>query len=141
MTTSKRLETVRGYWGAGEAGNWDGAAQFIGPGYYFIDRATGVESRTIEELLEGRADEEAWSDSRFEIGEVYDTAGDAMIVEAVKSGTITGPWRSMSTEGQRVTFPICTIFRFNDDDLIVGEEAYYDMASIQRQLGYEVSSA
>jgi len=141
VTTSTRLETVRGYWSAGEDGDWDGAARFIGPGYYSIDRATGVESRTVEELLEAQADEEAWSDTRFEIGDVYDTSGDAMIVEAIKSGTINGPWRSMSAEGQRVTFPICTIFRFDADDLIVGEEAYDDMASIQRQLGYEATSA
>ena len=42
----------------------------------------------------------------------------------------------MEASGQTVSFPLCTIFKFNADNKIVCEEAYYDMLSISRQLGY-----
>ena len=60
-----------------------------------------------------------------------------IIVQVDQSCTVTGPWRSMDTTGQRIEFPFCDIFRFDSEGRIVHAEAYYDMRSIRRQLGYE----
>ncbi len=81
------------------------------------------------------ADDLPWSDLRFEITNAFDT-NDALLVQAVRSGRITGTWRSIETTGQHVTFEFLDIFKFNSDDQIVWEEAYYDMSDIMRQLGY-----
>jgi len=40
------------------------------------------------------------------------------------------------TTGQHVSSEFLDIFKFNSDDQIVWEEAYYDMSDIMRQLGY-----
>ena len=37
-----------------------------------------------------------------------------------------------------MSFPLLTIFKFDGDDRIVLEEAYYDMSAIIRQLGYNI---
>jgi hypothetical protein len=40
-----------------------------------------------------------------------------------------------------VSFPLCTIFKFNADNKIVYEEAYYGMQAISQQLGYHPAAA
>ena len=76
----------------------------------------------------------------FEIESAFET-DDAVIVQAVRRGTITGSWRSMESPGRSVSFPLCTICKFNADNKIVYEEAYYDMQAISRQLGYHPAAA
>ncbi|MGH3677388.1 MAG: ester cyclase [Mycobacterium sp.] len=136
--TSKRLETVRKYWEATSRADWPAAGKCVGPAYQWIEHGTGVVAKTVEQLLAANADEEPWSDVSFEIGGVFET-GDALVVQAVRRGTITGSWRSMEATGQSVSFPLCTIFKFNADELIMSEEAYYDMSAVARQLGYELA--
>ena len=133
--TGKRLETVRAFWDACSQGDWAGAGRYVGDGYVWVDHATGVVAKTPEELQEALADDLPWSDLRFEITNVFDS-NDALIVQAVRSGRITGTWRSMETTGQHVSFEFLDIFKFNSNDQIVWEEAYYDMSDIMRQLGY-----
>jgi predicted ester cyclase len=82
----------------------------------------------------------SWSGVSFEIESAFET-DDAVIVQAVRRGTITGSWRSMESPGRSVSFPLCTICKFNADNKIVYEEAYYDMQAISRQLGYHPAAA
>ena len=125
---------VRTYWRASERGDWQAAGNCIGPGYRWIDHATGVDAQSPEELQEALADAKAWSNTRFQIEHAFEARDGELIVQASQSCNITGLWRSMETTGQHVSFPICTIFKFDSNDRIVHEETYYDMLSITRQL-------
>ncbi len=133
--SGKRLATVRAFWDACSRGDWTGAGSYVGEGYVWVDHATGVVAKTPKEHQEALADDLPWSDLRFEITNAFDTH-DALIVQAVRSGRLTGTWRSMETTGQHVSFEFLDIFKFNSDDQIVWEEAYYDMSDIMWQLGY-----
>jgi steroid delta-isomerase-like uncharacterized protein len=63
-------------------------------------------------------------------------AGDAaVILEVIVRGRHFGPWRGLPPTGRRVELPLCGIFTFDDEDRIAGERAYYDRATLLRQLG------
>lgn len=133
--SSKRLDTVRAYYEASSRADWQAAGACTGPGYQWIDHGTGIVATTAEQLQQATADEGPWSNVSFEIEDAFEADG-VLIIQAVRSGTIHGSWRAMEATGQTVSFPLCTIFKFNADNKIVCEEAYYDMLSISRQLGY-----
>ena len=62
--------------------------------------------------------------------------GDAtVIMEVIVRGRHFGPWRGLPPTGRRVELPLCGIFTFDDDDRLLGERAYYDRATLLRQLG------
>ena len=60
---------------------------------------------------------------------------DAVIMEVIVRGRHFGPWRGLPPTGRRVELPLCGIFTFDDDDRLLGERAYYDRATLLRQLG------
>jgi steroid delta-isomerase-like uncharacterized protein len=63
-------------------------------------------------------------------------AADAtVILEVIVRGRHLGPWRGLPPTGRRVELPLCGIFTFDDNDRIAGERAYYDRATLLRQLG------
>ena len=64
-----------------------------------------------------------------------ETDDGALVVQSTMAGTLTGMWRSVEATGQRVTHAACSIFRFNEDRLIVSEEMYADALTIMSQLG------
>jgi steroid delta-isomerase-like uncharacterized protein len=59
----------------------------------------------------------------------------AVILEIIVRGRQLGPWRSLPPTGRHVELPLCGIFTFDDDDRLAGERAYYDRATLLRQLG------
>jgi steroid delta-isomerase-like uncharacterized protein len=61
-------------------------------------------------------------------------ADDAVIAEARITGTHDGPWAGIPATGRRVDIPIVAIFDFEEDRLVC-EKAYYDVATILRQIG------
>jgi predicted ester cyclase len=138
--TTRRLETIRAMWDACCKGNWAAAGTYVGPNYVWIDHATGVVARTPEEHNEALADELPWSNLQFEITNAFHSDDGSVIVQAVRTGNLTGNWRSIETTGQAVSFEFIDIFKFNEDDQIVHEEAYYDMAAVMRQLGHHLAS-
>lgn len=75
------------------------------------------------------ADAQAWSNTRFTIENAFQTDDGTVIVQAVQSCNITGSWRSMEAQGQHVSFPLCSIFKFDSEDRIIHEESYNDMLS------------
>jgi predicted ester cyclase len=133
---TNHIDTIREYWRASDEADWDAAGRCIGDGYVWIDHATGVVARTPEELQGALADAQAWSNTRFTIENAFQTDDGTVIVQAVQSCNITGSWRSMEAQGQHVSFPLCSIFKFDSEDRIIHEESYYDMLSVRRQLGY-----
>ena len=134
---SRGLDTVRRVWKAAEEGDYEAAAACIGPGYVWIDHGLGVVARSPKEIAAAFADFKPWSNVRYEIEEAFESIEGVVVVRAVKSGNLTGSWRSMEATGQHVSYQFCDIFKFDSDARIVYEEAYYDMASIRKQLGYE----
>ena len=136
--TSAHLDTVRAYYKALDAQDWAVTDRCVGPSYVWIDHGMGVVARTPAEIQAALADEEPWkASSSLNIEHAFETTDGALIVQGVRSGTITGTWRGMEASGQRITFPFCAVIRFDDDGRIVHEEQYYDMLAVRRQLGYD----
>lgn len=134
--SSKNLDTVRKYFKACGELDSETARRFIGPGYVWIDRGTGVVARSPAELQKALEEFSSCSSARYEIDEALEAKGGPIVIQGVETCTVAGPWRSMEATGQQVSFPFCSIFRFDDDGLIVHEEQYYDMYCVRRQLGY-----
>jgi predicted ester cyclase len=133
---TNHLDTIREYWRASDEADWDAAGRCVGAGYVWIDHATGVVARTPEELQDALTDAQAWSNTRFQIEDAFETGDGTVIVQAVQSCNIAGSWRSMEAQGQQVSLPLCSIFKFDGEGRIIHQETYYDMLSVRRQLGY-----
>jgi steroid delta-isomerase-like uncharacterized protein len=76
----------------------------------------------------------AMPDLAIEVRQRY-AAEAAVVVEVVISGRHFGAWRGLPATGRRVSFPLCGIFTFDDQDRLAGEKIYYDRATVLRQLG------
>ena len=76
----------------------------------------------------------ASADFQIEIKNRY-TTDDAVILEVTISGTHTGAWRGLPPTGKSISFPLCGIFTFDQEDKLLGEKIYYDRATVFRQLG------
>lgn len=61
-------------------------------------------------------------------------ADDAVIVEGSFSGTQTGPWAGLPPSGRSVDVRFCAVFDF-DEDRMLCERLYFDLATMMRQLG------
>jgi steroid delta-isomerase-like uncharacterized protein len=61
-------------------------------------------------------------------------ADDAVIGEARITGTHNGPFAGIPPTGRRVDVPMAAIFEFDDDRLLC-EKVYYDVATILVQIG------
>jgi steroid delta-isomerase-like uncharacterized protein len=59
---------------------------------------------------------------------------ESAILEVTMSGTHTGVWRGLPGTGNKVEFPACAVFAFDDQNKIAGERIYYDRATVLRQL-------
>ena len=130
------VETVRKYLELSARKDYRAvAAQVIGDGYTWIDHTNGVVATTPEQLEAAMVEDLQWSDYNFEIKQAMETTDGAVVVLATLTKTLTGEWRGVKGQGQRVTWEFCDIFRFDADGRIVHEEGYGDNLSIMRQLG------
>ncbi len=127
---------IRAYFEASGEIDWEAAGRCIGPGYVWIDHATGVVARSPAELQQAMEDASSYSSARYEIERAFETNDGAIIIQGIQTCTIAGAWCSMEATGKQVSFPFCSIFRFDDNGLIVHEEQYYDMDGVRRRLGY-----
>ena len=75
----------------------------------------------------------ASADFRIEVKDRY-TTDEAVILEVTISGTHTGTWRGLPATGKSISFPLCGIFTFDQEDRLLGEKIYYDRATVFRQL-------
>lgn len=76
----------------------------------------------------------ASADFRIEVRDRY-TTDEAVILEVTISGTHTGAWRGLPATGKSISFPLCGIFTFDQENRLLGEKIYYDRATVFRQLG------
>jgi steroid delta-isomerase-like uncharacterized protein len=60
---------------------------------------------------------------------------DAVVLEVIVRGEHLGPWRGLPPTGRQVELPLCGIFTFDEEERLAGERAYYDRATLLRQLG------
>ena len=58
---------------------------------------------------------------------------DAVILEIRMKGTHQGEWAGLKPTGKTVNIPAACIFDF-DQDRLIGEKVYFDMATLVRQL-------
>ena len=60
---------------------------------------------------------------------------DTVNMEVIVRGVHLGPWRGLPPTGRQVELPLCGIFTFDEEDRLAAERAYYDRATLLRQLG------
>lgn len=66
-------------------------------------------------------------------------AADCIICEIQLSGTHLGPYRGIPPTGKTIAIKSCTIYEFDDDDLLRREKVYLDRLSMLQQLGVVTS--
>lgn len=76
----------------------------------------------------------SFSDLRVEEHRRY-ASDNAIILEQTVSGKHTGAWEGIEATGRDVKVSVCTIYTFDADDKLVGENVYFDGALLLRQLG------
>lgn len=76
----------------------------------------------------------SFSDLRVEENRRY-TSDSAIILEQTVSGKHTGIWEGIEATGRAVKLSVCTIYTFDTDNKLVGENVYFDGALLLRQLG------
>jgi steroid delta-isomerase-like uncharacterized protein len=59
----------------------------------------------------------------------------AVVLEQTLSGVHTGTWQGIEPSGRRFEVRVCTVYSFDENDLLASERAYFDRAQILRQLG------
>ena len=57
-----------------------------------------------------------------------------MALEVRISGTHLGSWRGLSPTGQRVAFPLCELFTFDEEGKLASERIYYDRGTVLHQV-------
>jgi steroid delta-isomerase-like uncharacterized protein len=85
----------------------------------------------VRELLQGMMD--GFPDFNAEVQQMHH-ADDAVICEVRMTGTHRGPWAGVPATGRTIDVPMACIFDF-DDDRLVCEKLYFDLATLLRQIG------
>jgi len=75
----------------------------------------------------------AFPDQRNELIAMHHS-DDAVVVEAMLRGTHLGPFRGLPPTGREFEMQFCAIFVFEQDRLVC-ERVYFDLATVLRQLG------
>lgn len=105
-------------------------AKLVLNGYTFDDHQR---IRQLHEDL-GFNDRGGFSDLRIEERRRYIT-DDAIIMEQTLSGTHTGTWLGVAATGRSFKVAVCTVYVFDEEGKLSGENAYFDQAHLLKQLG------
>jgi steroid delta-isomerase-like uncharacterized protein len=98
---------------------------------YEVNGVPSDGAEAVRELLQGMMD--ALPDLHAELGKMRH-ADDAVFGEGRITGTHDGEWAGIPPTGRRVEFPLVAIFEFDDDRLLC-EKVYFDMATVLTQMG------
>ena len=108
---SAHLDMVRRYYAATDAQDWAVAGDCVGSGYVFIDHTLGIVARTPEELEPTLADEGPWKGtSHLHIERTFETSEGALIVQAVRTGSLTGRGEGWRQSVSRSPLPSARYF-------------------------------
>ena len=88
-------------------------------------------TEAVRELLQGLMD--GFPDFHVDMGKLRH-ADDAVFGEGLITGTHDGEWAGIPPTGRRVEVPVLAIFEFDEDRLLC-EKAYMDMATVLTQMG------
>jgi predicted ester cyclase len=105
-------------------------ARLILNGYTFGDHDR---IRAVHEDL-GFSERGGFSDLRIEERRRYVT-DDAIIMEQTLSGQHTGTWQGVAATGRSFKVAVCTVYTFDEEGKLAGENAYFDGAFLLKQLG------
>ena len=99
------------------------------------DRAS-VETRHGHAEIRAFYDElfTGFPDFSFEVIRKH-VSDEAIVLEAVATGTHLAVWKGVPATGKSVRFPLCAVFTFAADDKILAEITYYDRLTVLTQLG------
>jgi len=61
-------------------------------------------------------------------------SAEAIILEVTLTGTHLGTFGGVPASGLRIAIPLCAIFKFDEDERILGEWVYFDNALVMEQL-------
>ena len=116
-------------------GNYEVCAPLVGDHIEWINRATGVRARTPEELAAEVQEDSGWLDRTIEVENVIETADGTVIVQARVDATHGGLWHSVPATGERVSFEICVLLKFDSSSRIVSVDRYADHLSAMVSIG------
>ena len=88
-------------------------------------------TKAVRELLQGLMD--GFPDFHVDIGKLRH-ADDAVFGEGLITGTHDGEWAGIPPTGRRIEVPVAAIFEFDEDRLLC-EKVYMDMATVLTQIG------
>jgi steroid delta-isomerase-like uncharacterized protein len=128
-----REKLVREHVDAENAADYDRAlATFKHPRYEYV-ATDEVYDGPDEVVAHWEELNRAFPDQEIEIVALHG-ADDAMMMEAVARGTHAGPLRGLPPTGRHFEQRFLAIFVFEDDALVC-ERVYYDIATVLQQLG------
>jgi steroid delta-isomerase-like uncharacterized protein len=132
-TATKREKLVRKHVDAENAADYETAlATFQHPRYEYV-ATDEVHDGAEEVMAHWRELDRAFPDQDIEIVRLH-SSDDAVLMEAIARGTHTGPFRGLPPTGRRFEQQFLAIFVFEDDALVC-ERVYYDVATVLQQLG------
>jgi len=99
-------------------------------GYAFDDHER---IRALHEDL-GFSERGGFSDLRIDERRRY-IADNAIILEQTLSGTHTGTWQGVAATGRSFQVAVCTVYIFDEEGKLSGENAYFDQSHLLKQLG------
>jgi len=99
-------------------------------GYTFEDHK-GI--RSLHEEF-GFNNNGGFSDLRIDVKRRH-IADDAIILEQSLSGRHTGTWQGYAATGRSFKVAVCTVYTFDEEGKLAGENAYFDRALLLKQLG------
>ncbi|HEV2911864.1 MAG TPA: ester cyclase [Pyrinomonadaceae bacterium] len=105
-------------------------ARLILNGYAFAD-PDGI--RALHRDF-GFAEDGGFSDLRVDERRRY-ISDDAVIMEQTLSGKHTGTWQGIEATRREFKIPVCTVYTFDEEDKLAGENVYFDRALLLKQLG------
>ncbi len=129
---ARRDAVVRSHIDAENAGDLDAMiASFHRPRYDVVAIGTVSEGEeAVRELVAGLVS--AFAEFHFTALQTHHSEH-AVIVEARLTGRHRAPWAGMEPRGGRMDIRLACVFDF-DDDRLVNETVYFDLATLQRQL-------
>jgi steroid delta-isomerase-like uncharacterized protein len=130
---SKRERLVREHVAAENAGDYAAALlTFEHPRYEYV-ASDEVYDGPDEVMAHWQEQRRAFPDQQVEVVKLHG-AEDTVLMEAVASGTHTGPYRGLPPTGRSYELPFLGVFVFQEDGLIC-ERVYLDTNTLLRQLG------
>src|SRR5689334_5620996 len=130
------VETARRYLEAAFRSDLATCAELVGNRYRYIDHTKSVVADTAETLLQAQQDDiGAWSDTDFVIERMTETTDGRVMTQFRVTSTHSGTYKGVPPTGVRVATSACNILSFDEQRLIVEEEAYYDDLETMLKLG------